>query len=192
MEMEGRRLLAASQQQVWQALNDEKVLAGCIPGCEELERVADDRFELRMAVRIGPVAAKFKGKVTLADIQAPQGYTLSFEGSAGAAGFGKGISRVLLVPASGGCELAYTVEAQVGGKIAQIGQRLIDGVARSMADEFFQRFESEIERRHAAAGVTVPAAAPTSHTRGLPAWRLGWMWAGGTALLLAALVLLMI
>jgi len=101
-----------------------------------------------MAVKVGPVSAKFNGKVTLSDIQPPTSYKLAFEGQGGVAGFGKGASAVSLTPNDAGCELAYTVQAQVGGKIAQLGQRLIDGAAKSMADDFFKRFDAEMQRRH--------------------------------------------
>ncbi|WBY01012.1 carbon monoxide dehydrogenase subunit G [Ramlibacter tataouinensis] len=159
MEMQGSRALAATQQQAWEGLNDPEVLKACIPGCERIERVADDRFNVGLAIRVGPVAAKFTGKITLSDVQAPRSYTLAFDGQGGAAGFGKGTAKVELAPAGSGCDLAYAVQAQVGGKIAQVGQRLIDGVARSMAEDFFKRFDAEMQRRYPPAGA--PAAAPT-------------------------------
>lgn len=172
MEMQGSRTLAATQQQAWEGLNDPQVLKACIPGCERIERVGDDRFNVGMAVKVGPVAAKFAGKITLSDVQAPRRYTLAFDGQGGAAGFGKGTAKVELAPAGSGCELAYAVRAQVGGKIAQVGQRLIDGVARSMAEDFFKRFDAEMQRRHAPAEPTAaaPTAAPARTTMG------PWLW----------------
>lgn len=165
MEMQGSRTIAATQQQAWEGLNDPEVLKACIPGCEKIERVADDRFTVGMAVKVGPVSAKFAGKIALSDMQPPQRYTLAFDGQGGAAGFGKGTAKVELAPADIGCELSYTVQAQVGGKIAQVGQRLIDGVARSMAEDFFKRFDAEMQRRYApaaAADAGAPALAPTA------------------------------
>jgi uncharacterized protein len=169
MEMQGSRQLAATQQEAWDALNDPEVLRACIPGCDKVERVGDDRFTLAMSVKIGPVAAKFTGKIQLSDVQPPESYTLAFEGQGGPAGFGRGTSKVRLTPNAQGCELSYTVNAQVGGKIAQVGQRLIDGVARSMAEDFFQRFDAEMQKRHPAAAPAPAAAAPAA-TPGIPAW----------------------
>jgi len=181
MEMEGRRTLAVSQQQAWDGLNDPQVLRACIPGCEKVERTGENQFALAMAVKVGPVSAKFTGRIALSDVQPPQGYTLGFEGQGGAAGFGKGTARVQLAPVAGGCELAYQVQAQVGGRIAQVGQRLIDGVARSMAEDFFKRFEAQMQLRHpaappaeaAAAAQTAAVAQPAAGSSGrstMPAW----------------------
>ena len=150
MDMQGSRTLAITQQEAWQALNDPEVLKACIPGCESIEATQEGSYALVNAIKVGPVAARFKGSIALADIQAPESYTLNFEGNGGAAGFGRGTARVALAPLeAGGCELNYIVNATVGGKIAQVGQRLIDGVAKSMAESFFKRFEEEMQRRHA-------------------------------------------
>ncbi|HYF21586.1 MAG TPA: carbon monoxide dehydrogenase subunit G [Ramlibacter sp.] len=180
MEMQGNRTLPVTQQQAWDALNDPEVLKACIPGCEKVERVGDDRFTVGMAVKIGPVAAKFAGKITLGDVNPPESYTLQFDGQGGAAGFGKGTAKVALAPAPAGTDLTYAVTAQVGGKIAQVGQRLIDGVARSMAEDFFKRFDAEMQRRYpapapveaAAAPAPAPAAAAPAGggTSAIPAW----------------------
>ena len=148
MDMQGSRPLAVTQQQAWDALNDPEVLKACIPGCESIEATGENAYALVNAIKVGPVAAKFKGAIQLADIQAPSSYTIQFEGNGGAAGFGKGSAKVVLTPNDGGCELGYTVNATVGGKIAQVGQRLIDGVAKSMAESFFKRFDEEMQRRH--------------------------------------------
>ena len=148
MEMRGTRQLGVTQQQAWEALNDPETLKACLAGCDKFEPAGSDTYVVGMAVKVGPVSAKFNGKVTLSDIVPPQSYKLSFEGQGGVAGFGKGSSAVSLTPNAGGCELGYTVQAQVGGKIAQLGQRLIDGAAKSTADDFFKRFEAEMLARY--------------------------------------------
>ncbi|RST50962.1 CoxG family protein [Variovorax sp. DXTD-1] len=163
MEMLGNRRLGVTQQQAWEALNDPETLKKCIPGCDKFELTGDNQYSVALALKIGPVSAKFSGKVMLSDIVAPDGYKLTFEGQGGVAGFAKGSSSVTLRPLDGaantdaeavaapspaGCELDYTVQAQVGGKIAQLGQRLIDGAAKSTADDFFKRFEAEMQSRY--------------------------------------------
>lgn len=188
MEMQGSRALAVTQQDAWEALNDPEVLKACIPGCDKVEPAGDNRFNIGVAVKVGPVSARFGGKIVLTQVQPPESYTLSFDGQGGAAGFGKGEAQVKLTPQGSGCELSYSVKAQVGGKIAQVGQRLIDGVARAMAEDFFKRFDQEMQRRHpqayAAAAATEPAAEIAAPARsGIPAWA----WTAG-AVLLAAVV----
>ena len=168
MDMQGTRQLGVTQQQAWDALNDPEVLKKCIPGCDKFESTGENQYAVGMAVKVGPVSAKFTGKVTLAEIQPPTGYKLAFEGQGGVAGFGKGSSSVSLAPNAQGCELAYTVQAQVGGKIAQLGQRLIDGAAKSMADDFFKRFDDEMQARYPAAAAPAVADPPPP--------KLGW-WA---------------
>ncbi len=148
MEMQGSRQLAITQQQAWDALNDPEVLKLCIPGCDKVEASGENQYAIGMALKIGPVSAKFGGKIMLADIVAPASYTISFEGQGGAAGFGKGNAKVNLVPNEEGCDLQYAVQAQVGGKVAQLGQRLIDGAAKSLAEDFFKRFDNEMRKRH--------------------------------------------
>jgi carbon monoxide dehydrogenase subunit G len=149
MEMLGNRHLGITQQQAWEALNDPDTLKKCIPGCDKFELTGENTYSVALALKIGPVSAKFQGKVMLSDIVAPDGYKLTFEGQGGVAGFAKGSSSVSLKPSSGdGSELDYTVQAQVGGKIAQLGQRLIDGAAKSTADDFFKRFEAEMQTRY--------------------------------------------
>ena len=177
MDMQGSRQLAVTQQQAWDALNDPEVLKACIPGCDSIEPTGENAYALVNAIKVGPVSAKFKGAIQLADIQAPDSYTINFEGNGGVAGFGKGSAKVALTPNEAGCELAYTVNATVGGKIAQVGQRLIDGVAKSMAESFFKRFDEEMQSRHpapepgAAAATTpqVPARTPGGDA-GVPTW----------------------
>lgn len=181
MDMQGNRLLPVSQQQAWDALNDPQVLKACIAGCDRLDVTGENQYAMGMALKIGPVSAKFSGKIQLADIHAPSGYTLSFEGQGGAAGFGKGSAHVMLTPADGGCTLDYTVKAQVGGKIAQVGQRLIDGVARSMAEDFFKRFEGELARLYPppapSATESVAAEADAESRNGLNGSKIPvWVW----------------
>ena len=148
MDMQGTRQLAITQRQAWDALNDPAVLKTCIPGCDKVELSGENQYAIGMALKIGPVSAKFSGKITLSDINPPTSYKINFEGQGGAAGFGKGDSAVTLTPNADGCELAYTVHASVGGKIAQLGQRLIDGAAKSMAEDFFKRFDNEMQRQY--------------------------------------------
>lgn len=152
MEMNGSRILAAERALVWRALNDAEVLRRCIPGCEELTGSPETGFEAVVKQKVGPVKATFKGAVTLSEVVAPESYRISGEGKGGIAGFAKGGARVQLAEVEGGTELSYAVEAQVGGKIAQLGSRLIDGFARKLADEFFDRFQAEVEAQVAAAG----------------------------------------
>ncbi len=152
MDMQGSRQLAVTQQQAWDALNDPDVLKRCIAGCEKVEATGEDQYAIGMALKIGPVAARFNGNIKLTDLVPPQSYTLTFDGQGGASGFGKGTASVTLTPAADGaptCELAYTVHASVGGKIAQLGQRLIDGAAKSMAEDFFKRFDEEMQQHQA-------------------------------------------
>ena len=140
--MNGQQTVPLSQQRTWEALNDTAMLKQCIPGCESLEQVADNQYQLTMKQRIGPVSATFKGLMTLQDVDAPNTYTMVFEGQGGVAGFAKGQAAVTLAPApeGGATLLSYTVKAMIGGKLAQLGARLIDGVARKLADEFFKCF----------------------------------------------------
>lgn len=148
MEMTGEQLIPLPQDATWQALNDPAVLKECIPGCESMDRIADDQYEVTMIAKVGPVSAKFKGKMTLSEVDAPNAYTLLFEGQGGVAGFAKGQATVHLAPDDGGTRLGYTVKAMIGGKLAQVGARLIDGVAKKLAGQFF----TEFNRRAAAAG----------------------------------------
>ena len=164
MDMQGSRQLAITQQQAWDALNDPAVLKACIPGCDKVESTGENQYAIGMALKIGPVSAKFAGKITLLDIVPPKSYTINFEGQGGAAGFGKGNSAVSLVANDAGCELNYTVHASVGGKVAQLGQRLIDGAAKSMAEDFFKRFDEAMQAAHPAAYATKEVAAQALDT----------------------------
>src|ERR1700674_1740777 len=144
MTMSGEQQLAAPRETVWAKLNDPEVLKACIPGCETLEKLSDTEFQAVADTKIGPVKAKFKGKVTLSDLDPPNGYRISGQGDGGVAGFAKGGATVALAPKDGGTLLSYNVEAQIGGKLAQLGQRLVNGAAKKLADDFFQRFATAV------------------------------------------------
>ena len=146
MEMHASRTIAADRMTVWAALNDPEVLKACIPGCEELTGSPEEGFAAVVTQKIGPVKATFRGEVTLSDVVPGEGYTISGEGKGGVAGFAKGGAQVRLSDAEGGgTELHYDVEAKVGGKIAQLGSRLVDSFATRMADQFFERFQAHVE-----------------------------------------------
>ena len=144
MTMTGEVQLAAPRQTVWEKLNDPAVLKATIPGCESLEKTSDTSFQAVAVTRIGPVKAKWKGKVTLTDLDPPNGYKIVGEGEGGVAGFAKGSADVRLSDKDGGTLLTYNVDAQIGGKLAQLGQRLINGAAKKMADEFFKKFAAAV------------------------------------------------
>lgn len=169
MELTGEQLIPVPQQQVWEALNDPEVLKACIQGCESIERVSDTEFKVALTAAVGPVKAKFNGKLLLADLNPPTSYALTFEGSGGAAGFGKGGATVVLAPEGAGTKLVYSAKATVGGKLAQVGSRLIDGVAAKMASDFFVRFNEKIAPAStsalgAAPGEAAAAPAPTGRS----------------------------
>lgn len=168
MEMTGEQRIPVPQQQVWEALNDPEILKACIAGCESITRISDVEYKVVMTAAVGPVKAKFNGKLILGDLNPPDSYSLAFEGSGGAAGFGKGSAQVALTPDGKGTLLTYRAAATVGGKLAQIGSRLIDGVARKMADDFFVKFNATVapaatQSEHLASG-SVSAAPAKSGT----------------------------
>ncbi|MBT4169037.1 MAG: carbon monoxide dehydrogenase subunit G, partial [Rhodospirillaceae bacterium] len=140
MDLTGEYRIAASRERVWAALNDPEILKAAIPGCNTLDAVGDDSFTATVTAKVGPVKAKFQGQVTLSDMDPPNGYTIQGEGKGGAAGFAKGGAKVTLVEDGDGTLLQYEVNANVGGKLAQIGSRLIDGTAKKLAGEFFTAF----------------------------------------------------
>jgi uncharacterized protein len=141
MQQSGEYRIGAPREAVWRALNDPDVLAACIEGCQSMEKVGDDAFTAAVKAKVGPVSALFNAEVKLADLDPPNGYTLVGAVKGGAAGFGKGTAKVSLSDAEGGATLLrYDVDGSVGGKLAQVGQRLIDGAARKMADDFFAKF----------------------------------------------------
>ena len=145
MQMQGERTINAGRAEVWHALNAAEVLKACIPGCDELEKTSPTSFEATVTQKVGPVKVRFKGVVELSDIVEAESYTITGEGKGGAAGFAKGGATVRLEDAGGGTLLVYEAEARVGGKLAQLGSRLIDGFAKKMADEFFTRFQEAVE-----------------------------------------------
>ncbi len=147
MEMTGEQLIPLSQDVTWKALNDTAVLKDCIPGCESIVQTGDNEYEVIMTARVGPVSAKFKGKMMLADVKAPDSYRITFEGQGGVAGFAKGEATVNLSPGEGGTKLAYAAKAMIGGKLAQVGSRLIDGVAKKIAGDFFVAFNARASRK---------------------------------------------
>lgn len=151
MEMTGERRVAAPQADVWAALNDPEVLKQSIPGCETLERSAENEFTATVALKLGPIKTRFTGRVALSDIDAPNGYRIAGEGQGGVAGFAKGGASVGLSPDGNETLLRYQVQAQVGGKIAQLGGRLIDSTARKLADQFFATFDRIVSEKVRAA-----------------------------------------
>jgi uncharacterized protein len=144
MTMNGEVQLAAPRDVVWAKLNDAEVLKQCIPGCEELNKTSDTEFNAVATIKIGPVKARFKGRVQLSDMDPPNGYKISGEGEGGVAGFAKGGAVVKLTDKDGGTLLSYAVESQIGGKLAQLGQRLVQGTAKKLADDFFNKFAAAV------------------------------------------------
>jgi hypothetical protein len=144
MTMNGEVQLAAPRAVVWEKLNDAVVLKQCIPGCEELDKTSETEFQAVATIKIGPVKARFKGRVQLSEIDPPNGYKISGEGEGGVAGFAKGGAVVKLTDKDGGTLLSYDVESQIGGKLAQLGQRLVQGTAKKLADDFFNKFAAAV------------------------------------------------
>ncbi len=144
MEILGQQVIAASRQKVWDALNDPDTLKACLPGCELVERVSPEEFRVIIKTAIGPLKARFQGSLKITEAQAPDSCVMQFEGQGGAVGFGKGTSSVFLKEVAEGTELSYEAKAQIGGKLAQVGSRLIDSVAKKMADDFFKAFQNEL------------------------------------------------
>jgi len=178
MEIKGNKTLPLARTQVWRALNDAAVLQRCLPGCDVFEADGEYRYRVGIQATVGPVRARFTGKLVLHDVIAPTSYALTFEGSGGVAGFGKGTAHVVLEDADGGTTLRYTAQATVGGRLAQVGARLIDGVTRRMADDFFNRFAIELSARDTAtqgkgwppagSATARPPAAPVSEVLPMP------------------------
>jgi carbon monoxide dehydrogenase subunit G len=166
MEMTGEQLIPASQQDTWKALNDPEVLRACVPGCESITLVNENEYQVQMTARVGPVSAKFRGRLSLFDIKPPTSYSLAFEGQGGPAGFAKGAAQVKLVPEKEHTRLLYDVKASVGGKLAQIGSRLIDAAAKKVADEFFSNFT---KRMAGAEDATVVMPSEAGHGAAAPA-----------------------
>jgi hypothetical protein len=144
MEIIGHQLIPQVQQKTWDAICDPAVLQLCIPGCESMTKNSDSEFELMMGAKVGPVSAKFKSKITLTNVDAPNSYTLIFEGQGGIAGFAKGQAEVKLLPEGSSTRLEYAAKATIGGKLAQVGSRLVDGVAKKLAEQFFTAFNKHL------------------------------------------------
>jgi carbon monoxide dehydrogenase subunit G len=147
MEMTGEQLVPLSQAATWEALHDPAVLKDCVPGCESITKTSDTEYDVLMVAKVGPVSAKFKGKMTVANEDPPRAYTLLFEGQGGVAGFARGEAAITLSPEGPATRLAYTAKATVGGKLAQVGARLIDGVAKQLAGKFFDSFNKRASRK---------------------------------------------
>lgn len=180
MELTNSRTVPASVETTWAALNDPETLKACIPGCESIERTGENELKAAVTARVGPVSARFTGLLRLSDIVPSKSYTIHFEGQGGAAGFANGEARVALAGQDGGTRIDYTAKAQVGGKLAQVGSRLIDGAAAKLADDFFARFAERLTPA-AAAAPTVPAP------QAAQAWKRMWI-----RLALAAAIILVI
>ncbi len=193
MEMTGEQRVPASQRDTWNALNDPETLKACIPGCESIEPVSDTEYRVLMTARVGPVSAKFKGTLSLSDIDAPNSYSLAFEGQGGVAGFGKGSAQVRLAPEGEDTRLSYAVKASVGGKLAQIGSRLVDAAAKKIADDFFRAFNDKLSAPHGTEAVHGEEHHPEPVARDpdLP-WigdaSLSWFAAGALVVFAVALV----
>lgn len=194
MEMIGSQRIEASRERVWQALNDPEILKASIPGCERIEKLSDTEMAATVTLKVGPVKASFQGDVKLADLDPPNGYTITGEGRGGAAGFAKGSARVSLIPEGGATVLSYSVKADVGGKLAQLGGRLIDSTARRLAAEFFDRFAQAMDAACAGGAPGTPqlagSAAEAIPTRARSMRSSPVLWASGAviAIVLAAIL----
>ena len=183
MELKGEFAIPASREQVWRGLNDPEVLKACIPGCQEIEKASDTEFTARVVIKIGPVKVPFKGKVTLSDLDPPNGYTIAGEGQ-GATGFARGEATVRLKDDGGATVLTYQAQANVGGKLAQVGSRLIDATANKLAGEFFGKF-SELVGAPADEAAEVAADVPAPVAReGLSLW----VWVAGVVVAVAVVL----
>lgn len=181
MELTGERLIPAPLAATWAALNDPEALKACIAGCETLERTEPDAFSAVVAVRVGPVSARFKGKLKMTDVKAPHSYTINFDGQGGVAGFAKGSAEVALTEEGSSTRLRYSSKAQVGGKMAQVGSRLIDAAAAKVSEDFFTAFEARLRPAEAEAGA-VAAPAPAAAIK-------PWVWIVGALVMLALVYL---
>ena len=180
MELQGERLIPASVDKTWASLNDPEVLKACIAGCESLERAGDDKMIAVVALKVGPVSARFKGNLAMTNVVAPTGYTINFDGQGGVAGFGKGSADVALTAQSPQQTLLkYTARATVGGKMAQIGSRLIDATAAKITEDFFKAFEAHLQAiaapAESAAGAAVVSASAAPVTLDSSIGKLAWL-----------------
>ncbi len=198
MDMTGEAEIAAPRERVYAALNDPEVLKRALPGCEAIEKVSDSEMTATMVAKVGPVKAKFSGRVALSELNPPESYTISGEGKGGAAGFAKGSAKVRLEPKGPGTLLHYEVNAQVGGKLAQLGGRLIDGTAKKMADEFFATFGEIVAEAAAgeagdeAADIAAEARAPAAHVPAPATKETRWLLWLAAAVVVAAVAIALI
>lgn len=190
MELLGSVTIAATPQQVWQALNNPEILRQCIPGCEEVQQISPEEMHARVLLRMGPVRARFAGKVKMTDVRPLQGYTLNFEGSGGSAGFAKGHSAITLSAVGSNTQLDYTAQATVAGKLGQIGGRLIDASSKQLADKFFANLKASLAGDSAVAGIEPASPAISSAPHNQPGYalhtgsefsRLVWFFSGVAA-----------
>jgi carbon monoxide dehydrogenase subunit G len=186
MEQSGQYRIAAPRQRVWEALNDPEVLKACIPGCQALTRSGENTLHAVVQMKIGPLSASFEGDVALQDLDPPNGYTLDVSAKGGAAGFAKGTAKVALAEDGAETTLSYQAEGRVGGKLAQVGQRLIDAAARKTADDFFEAFAREVAPAPPASAAA-RAEGPGSSAAAWRARRLVWL-----AIAIAAVVALVV
>lgn len=189
MELTGQTRIAASQENVWAALNDPDILKQCVDGCQKLDRLEGNRFDGTVVAKVGPVKATFNGMVTLTDMNPPHGYTLVGEGKGGVAGFAKGQAVVKLTAVDGGTDLYYVATAAVGGKLQQLGARLVEAAARDYAQKFFEKFSALVTATPAATAgqqdmIPPPVAEPVAERPGLPIW----IWGGALIIACAAVI----
>ena len=189
MQQTGEYRIAAPRERVWSALNDPAMLARCIDGCEEMTRVGDDRFEATVRAKIGPVSATFKADIVLSDVVPPEGYTLTANAKGGAAGFGKGTAKVALDAVDGDTLLRYSVDGATGGKLAQVGSRLVDIATRKMADDFFAKFGASLVSAPVVAPKPVEEVESRKTSKRFEATGPGLIWGLVFAALIVALVL---
>ena len=192
MQFTGSFTVPAPRQRVWEGLNDPELLRQCIPGCEELNRLGDNEFEGKIVAKVGPVKASFAGKVTLSDLDPPNGYTISGEGKGGVAGFAKGGAKVRLSDNGAGTLLEYTVDASVGGKLAQIGSRLIEGTVNQSAEQFFARFGELVSAAPGSAAAAPAASAPSAAASGAGSNMKWWLIAGAVVVIAAIVVIALV
>lgn len=194
MEIKGEENISASVQTVWDGLNSTDVLLKAIPGCEEIQRTADNELQAKVMIKLGPVKARFSGKVTLTNIEPLKGYTLNFEGSGGTAGFAKGSANVQLEASGAGTRLSYVANASVGGKLGQIGSRLIEGSAKKLSGEFFMAFADTVAPGHreraaqAAAAESATAAPATAASPAGKPFQAFWLAVGAAVILVVAAI----
>lgn len=191
MELQGERLIPASVETTWAALNDPTILKACIAGCESLERTGDDAFTALVALKVGPVSARFKGNLQMSNVNPPNGYTINFDGQGGVAGFGKGSADVSLAAEGAQTRLKYDARATVGGKMAQVGARLIDAAAGKITEDFFKAFEAQVQAANAPAQAAPQPTTPLAPDSAAGGKASTVWWLIGAVVLLAAIYWMM-